>query len=137
MASTCARWGERTGARIELGMGWRLGPVVGSVGSGWGEFCAVGGDEGRGYFFSSKFFFFLITTSTEMLRIPWWSSGSDSMLSLPGPWVQSLVREVTSHKPHSVAKKKKMGQRCEGKNVSFSLVLNFRERESTVCGISF
>ena len=85
VASTCASWGERTGARIELGMGWRLGPVVGPAGSGWGEFCAVGGDEGRGYFLSSKFFFFLITTSTEMLRIPWWSSGSDSMLSLPGP----------------------------------------------------
>lgn len=58
VASTCARWRERTGARIELGMGWRLGPVVGPVGSGWGEFCAVGGDEGSGYFFSSKFFFF-------------------------------------------------------------------------------
>ena len=33
--------------------------------------------------------------------------GEDSVLSLPGAWVQSLVRELTTGKPHSVVKKKK------------------------------
>ena len=33
VARTCATWRERTGARIELGMGWRLGPVVGPMGN--------------------------------------------------------------------------------------------------------
>ena len=39
--------------------------------------------------------------------IPWWSSGWDSVLSLPRARVQSLVRELRSHKAHRVAKKKK------------------------------
>ena len=30
-------------------------------------------------------------------RLPWWSSGQDSMLLIQGPWVQSLVRELGSH----------------------------------------
>ena len=85
VASTCASWGERTGARIELGMGWRLGPVVGPAGSGWESFVRWGEMRVGAIFCLLNFFFFLITTSTEMLRIPWWSSGSDSMLSLPGP----------------------------------------------------
>ena len=42
VASTCASWGEWTGARIELGMGWRLGPVVGPAGSGWESFVRWG-----------------------------------------------------------------------------------------------
>ena len=109
VASTCARWGERTGARIELGMGWRLGPVVGPAGSGWGEFCAVGGDEGRGYFLSSKFFFFFNShkyrDAENSLVVQWFRLYAFTAR----PWVQSLVREVTSHKPHSVAKKKKNG----------------------------
>ena len=37
---------------------------------------------------------------------PWWSSGWESMSPLQGAWVQSLDREVRSHRPHSVAKKK-------------------------------
>ena len=39
--------------------------------------------------------------------IPWQSSGQDSMLSLLKAWVQSLVRELRSHKPCSKVKKKK------------------------------
>ena len=37
--------------------------------------------------------------------IPWWSSGWDSVLSLPRAQVQSLVRELRSCKSHSTAKK--------------------------------
>ena len=37
--------------------------------------------------------------------IPWWSNGSDFTFSLPGAWVQSLVEELRSHKPHDMAKK--------------------------------
>ena len=57
VASSCATWGERPGSRIQLGIGWRLGPVVGPMGSRWGEF-AGGDDGGRGYFFPSPKFFF-------------------------------------------------------------------------------
>ena len=32
--------------------------------------------------------------------------GEDSVLSSPGAWVQSLVRELRTRKPHSVVKKK-------------------------------
>ena len=39
--------------------------------------------------------------------IPWWSSDWDSVLSLWRAWVQSLFRELGSHKPQSVAKRKK------------------------------
>ena len=39
------------------------------------------------------------------LGIPWRSSGKDSALSLPRVRVQSLVRELKSHKPRSEAKK--------------------------------
>ena len=39
--------------------------------------------------------------------IPWWSNGSDSAIFLLGPWVQSLVRELRSHKSCDVTKKEK------------------------------
>ena len=39
-------------------------------------------------------------------RIPWRSSGKDSAFSLLRVQVQSLVRELRSHKPCSVAKKR-------------------------------
>ena len=42
------------------------------------------------------------------LGIPWRSSSQDSMLSLSGAQVCTLVRELTSHKLHGVAKKKKL-----------------------------
>ena len=32
--------------------------------------------------------------------------GEDSVLSSPGAWVQSLVMELRTRKPHSVVKKK-------------------------------
>ena len=38
--------------------------------------------------------------------VPWWSSGWDSALSLPGAWVQSLVEELRSCKPCVRANKK-------------------------------
>ena len=37
--------------------------------------------------------------------IPWRASGKDSGLSLPWPWVQSLVGELRSRKPQGTAKK--------------------------------
>ena len=39
--------------------------------------------------------------------IPWWSSGQDFTPSLLRMWVQSLVRDLRSHKPYGVVKKKK------------------------------
>ena len=41
------------------------------------------------------------------LRLPWWSSDQDSTLPVHGTWVQSLVGELRSHIPLSMAKKKK------------------------------
>ena len=35
----------------------------------------------------------------------------DSRLSLPQPWVQSLLRERRLHKPHGMAKKRKEGKK--------------------------
>ena len=40
------------------------------------------------------------------MGIPWRSSGWDSVLSLPGAWVRSLVRELRSCRPRGAAKKK-------------------------------
>ena len=52
-------------------------------------------------------FFAAITTSfpfnTVLMGIPWLSSGYHSVLSLPRVQVQSLVRELKSCKPRSVA----------------------------------
>ena len=45
----------------------------------------------------------------------WWSSGYDSTLPTQGVWVQSLVRKLRFHMPHSVAKK------------SLSLELGYKE----------
>ena len=39
--------------------------------------------------------------------IPWWSSGQESVLSLPRARVQSLVRELRFHKLRGAAEKKK------------------------------
>ena len=44
---------------------------------------------------------------TKGLGIPWQSNGRDSALSLLRAWVQSLVRELGSHKPLGMAKKKR------------------------------
>ena len=38
------------------------------------------------------------------MGIPWWSSGLDSSLSLPGPQFPSLVGELRSQKPRGMAK---------------------------------
>ena len=43
------------------------------------------------------------SVKNEPYCISWWSSGQDSALLLLRVWVQSLVRELRSHKPHSVA----------------------------------
>ena len=40
-------------------------------------------------------------------RLPWPSSDQDAVLSLPGTWVQSLVKELRSFKLFSAAKGKK------------------------------
>ena len=42
-----------------------------------------------------------------MEGISWQSSGLDSVLSLLRAQVQSLARELRSHKPHGVSKKRK------------------------------
>ena len=44
---------------------------------------------------------------TKGLGIPWQSNGGASELSLPWAWVQSLVRELGSHKPLGMAEKDK------------------------------
>ena len=47
-------------------------------------------------------------TKTFLVQgIPWQSTGQDSLLSLPWAQVQFLVKELRSHKPYRVAKKKK------------------------------
>ena len=38
--------------------------------------------------------------------LPWQSNGLDSALLLQGAWVRSLVRELRSHMPHGMGKKK-------------------------------
>lgn len=43
-------------------------------------------------------------TLKSKLGIPWWSSGYDSVLSLPGFWIQSLVRELGFHKLQGAVK---------------------------------
>ena len=40
------------------------------------------------------------------MRIPWWSSGYNSLLSLPRAQVHLLIRELRSHKVHSTDKKR-------------------------------
>ena len=46
--------------------------------------------------------------SAEKLQgIPWRSSSLDSVLPLQGAWVQSLVGQLSSHKPCDVVKKQK------------------------------
>ena len=42
--------------------------------------------------------------------IPWWSGGYDLVLPLPGPWVQSLVGGLRSHKLCIEAKTKREGK---------------------------
>ena len=42
-----------------------------------------------------------------MLWLPRWSSGQDSAIPMLGMWVRSLVRELRSHMPCSLDKKKK------------------------------
>ena len=39
----------------------------------------------------------IISIKKESGGLPWWSSGSDSMLPMPGLWIQSLVGELRSH----------------------------------------
>ena len=45
--------------------------------------------------------------SQNIWKLPWQSSGYDLVLSLPGAWVQFLVRELKSHKLLCAVKKKK------------------------------
>ena len=41
------------------------------------------------------------------MRLPWWSSGEDSVLPMQGMRVQSLVGKLRSHMLHSLAKQTK------------------------------
>ena len=52
---------------------------------------------------------YLGACSHNIWKLPWQSSGYDLVLSLPGAWVQFLVRELRSHKlPCAVKLKKKI-----------------------------
>ena len=59
------------------------------------------------------------------MGVPWWSSGWDSVLRLPRARVQSLVGELGSHKPHSVAKKKIKINKIN-KRVNFKKKINLK-----------
>ena len=52
-------------------------------------------------------FSYILLQDTE--GISWWSNGQDSVLSLPMAQVQSLVRELRSHKLWGIIKSKKQG----------------------------
>ena len=41
-------------------------------------------------------------TPLQMHRLPWWSSGQDTVLPLQGAKVQSLIREPRSHTPQGM-----------------------------------
>ena len=48
----------------------------------------------------------IVKVKNAFREIPWWSSDSDSALSLPRTLVLSLVEELRSHKPRSLGGKK-------------------------------
>ena len=48
-----------------------------------------------------------LSQNSKTWGIPWWSTGYNSVLSLPGAQVRSLVEELRSHKPHGTPPKKK------------------------------
>ena len=48
---------------------------------------------------------------TVELRLPWRSSGEDSVLLLQGAWVRSLVGKLRSHVLHSAAKQTNNNQK--------------------------
>ena len=52
------------------------------------------------------------------------------MLPLQGAWVQSLIRELRSHMPHGVAKKKNTGGGVRGRNDrSYMIISTDTEKE--------
>ena len=57
------------------------------------------------WLWKNVFFFFPLK---KLLGIPWWSSGYRILLPLEGTQVQSLVRELGSHKPCGQKKKKRI-----------------------------
>ena len=50
--------------------------------------------------------------------LPWWSIGYDSVLSMQGAWVPSLIRELRSIMPPGIKKKKDRGSSILGERVS-------------------
>jgi len=69
-----------------------------------------------------------VSAKTCTLVISWQSSGSNLMLSLPRAQVQSLIEDLRSHKPHSVAKIKNKNLYT---NVYSSLIHNNPKLETT------
>ena len=67
-----------------------------------------------------------IKSNKILKRIPWWSSGQDSALSLLRVRFKSLVRELRSCKPYGVA-------RIKEKRSLHSLVWQILKTESFVC----
>ena len=49
----------------------------------------------------------IVSVKSQRQGFPWWSNGEVSMLLLQGPWVQSLVRELSKVPTSCVAKIKK------------------------------
>lgn len=66
------------------------------------------------FFFQEPKLYFL-SWSECLLAVPWWFSGLESMLSLSGALVPSLLGELRSHKVCSVAKGKKKYVYCNKK----------------------
>ena len=52
-----------------------------------------------------------------------WSSGCNSMLPMQGSWVQSLVRELTSHMPCQVAKKFNLKKKKKSHELHTTLIV--------------
>ena len=67
-----------------------------------------------------------IKNNKILRRVPWWSSGQDSALSLPRMRFQSFIRELRSGKPFGVA-------RIKEKRCLHSLVWWILKTESFVC----
>ena len=77
-----------------------------------------------------------VIQKTSSRGMPWWTSGSDTKLSLLRAWVRSLVRELRrSHKPQGTAKKRKekrsSTKNSQAERLSFWLPLLSSETGST------
>ena len=61
--------------------------------------------------------------------LPWWSIGYDSVLSMQGAWVPSLIREMRSIMPPGIKKKKTEGVQYWVRGAQ--VLLSFLDRSRT------